>query len=196
MDQISNKDTLGRKRIFLIFYLLISLLLIADLLVMQKLKISLAGYWSDRLLFWFWAFGTLACLIVFWKSLLTKIYLALLVAGVILSILPMMLPFWAITLAATGLERGDWVSPPDGKYRVQIIKSVMSKPQLQVIENMGLFEKIRATTDTEFLRNNNLKIGYESLKDVKLLKETPDSLKLEISTPWRAHQVSLKKIQN
>lgn len=195
MDQISNnKDNAQRNKIFLIFYLLISTLLIADVFLMQKLKISLAGYWSDRLLFWLWAFGTFTCLIVFWKSVFTKIYLALLIAGVILSILPMMLPFWAITLAVTGLERGDWVNPPEGKYRMQIIKSVMSKPQLQIIENMGLFEKIKATSDTEFLRNNNLKIGYESLKDIKLLQETSDSLKLKISTPWRTHQVNLKKI--
>lgn len=194
MDQISNSK-IQRKKIFFIFYLLLSLLLIADLMVMQKLRISLAGYWSDRLLFWLWAFGTLTCLIVFWKSVFTKIYLALLIAGVVLSILPMMLPFWAITLAVTGLERGDWVNPPEGKYRMQIIKSVMSKPQLQIIENMGLFEKIKATSDTEFLRNNDLKLGYEMLKDIKLIQETPDSLKLEISTPLRIHQINLKKMR-
>jgi hypothetical protein len=52
MDQISNnKDNAQRNKIFLIFYLLISTLLIADVFLMQKLKISLAGYWSDRLLF-------------------------------------------------------------------------------------------------------------------------------------------------
>jgi len=52
-------------------------------------KMSFIGYWTDRILFWIWLFLTPFIIAVFWRKIWTKIYLGLLIIGLILSILPM-----------------------------------------------------------------------------------------------------------
>ncbi|KQN35078.1 hypothetical protein ASE92_10665 [Pedobacter sp. Leaf41] len=171
---------------FLIFYILITLSLLVDVMMVQKFKISLAGYWSDRVLFWFWAISTVAFLVVFWKNIFTKIYFGLIVLGFIISIIAMMLPFWAIS-------RSDVAISADGKYRLQVVRTVMTRPALEIIENNGLLEKVIAKNDIEFQRNDRLKVGYETISEVKFVSETSDSLTFDVRTPWRSNLISFKK---
>jgi len=176
------------KKPFLIFYLLITLLLIADVIAMYKLKISLAGYWSDRILFGIWVLGTLVLLTAFLKKYLSKFSLVLLILGLTLT-----LPFWIILFETTALGGSDKAKSPDGKFRVELIGDFLKRPGLQIIENRGILEKVIDESDTEFLRNNDLKIGYETISDVKFSKVTPDSITLEVRTPWRLNLVSFKR---
>lgn len=172
----------GRKK-FYIAYMLISLIMLVDITVILTWQISLAGYWSDRLVFWIWLLTTLPFLIIFWKSIYTKIYCIVLVLGLLFSIAAMMLPFFGILFSSTGMERRSYYTPDTGKYRVQLIQSVMARPRLQIIKNKGIVEKVILFTDADFLKNDHLKVGYESVIGLDVLKDTPDSLVLEFHMP-------------
>lgn len=174
----------GRKK-FYIAYMLISLIMLVDITVILTWQISLAGYWSDRLVFWIWLLTTLPFLIIFWKSIYTKIYCIVLVLGLLFSIAAMMLPFFGILFSSTGMERRSYYTPDTGKYRVQLIQSVMARPRLQIIENKGIVEKVILFTDADFLKNDHLKVGYESVIGLGVVKDTPDSLVLEFHMPGK-----------
>ncbi|AIM37874.1 hypothetical protein KO02_15145 [Sphingobacterium sp. ML3W] len=171
------------KKIYAFLYIILTLLLLADVWAIQTLKISLAGYWSDRILFWIWAAATIAFLVFFWKNIFTKIYFFVLLLGFILSIVAMMLPFYAILFASTGSERTMSYTPEDGKYRLQMIQSVMARPHLQIIKNKGLFEKVVVDTRVDFLKNDS--IGYQDIREIEVLKDTKDSLILKFYSPSR-----------
>lgn len=168
---------------FYVAYMLISLIMLIDIMVIVTWQISLAGYWSDRLVFWLWLLSTFPFLIVFWKSIYTKIYFIVLILGLLFSIAAMMLPFFGIVFSSTGLERRSYYTPDHGKYRVQLIQSVMARPRLQIIENKGIVEKVVLFTDADFLKNDHLKMGYESVIGLDVLKDTPDSLILKFYVP-------------
>jgi hypothetical protein len=174
----------GRKK-FYVAYMLISLIMLIDITVILTWEISLAGYWSDRVVFWIWLLATLPFLIIFWKSIYTKIYFIVLILGLLLSIAAMMLPFFGILFASTGMERRSYYTPDTGKYRVQLIQSVMARPRLQIIENKGIVEKVVLFTDADFLKNGNLKMEYETVIGLDVLKDTPDSLVLKFHMPTK-----------
>ena len=102
------------------FYLIISALIILNLCLFAYARISFAGYWSDRILFWIWVFTTPFIIILCWKKLFTKIYFGLLVIVLILSILPMAIPFFAIFLSASGKGRINNFNL-DNNIRIQIV---------------------------------------------------------------------------
>lgn len=183
------------KKQFLFLPMLLSMILITDIIASQEFRISIASYWSDRILFWIWALSPPHFVIVFWKQPVTKIYLSVLLTGLILGIIMMKTPFWTIFLSSTGLERTHSQESMDGKYRIQIISGVMIRKKLQIIENKGIIEKVIVENNADFLRNNRLKIGYEYIREVKFIKETPDSLTLRVNTPWRSNLVSFKKLK-
>lgn len=174
----------GRKKLY-IAYMLISLIMLIDITAILTWQISLAGYWSDRLVFWIWLLSTLPFLIIFWKSIYTKMYFIVLILGLLFSIAAMMLPFFGILFSSTGLERQAYYTPDKGKYRVQLIQSVMGRPRLQIIENKGVVEKVVLFTDADFLKNDNLKMGYESVIGLDVLQDTPDSLILQFHIPTK-----------
>ncbi|WP_026977759.1 hypothetical protein [Flavobacterium tegetincola] len=110
---MSNKQVI-------IVYIISLLLLLANVIGDALYKLSIAGYWSDRIMFWLWFFGTFYIIIKYWKKLATKIYFGILIAGIILSILPMAIPFFAIALSTTGggLHFKKQITPA---YRLQIV---------------------------------------------------------------------------
>lgn len=181
-----------RKKIFFIFYILLSLLFITDVIAIQKFNISISGYWSDRFLGWIWVLNTLAFVIIFWKNTMTKIYLNAFLLGIALNIYTNTLPFSDIFLAATGLERFNNQQTLDGKYRVQLI---LTWPKLQIIRNIGHFEKVIVESDADFLKNNQLKIGYENIIKLELVKNGLDSITMQINSSWRKNVVTFKKFK-
>lgn len=174
----------NRRRMSLIIYVVLTLLLLADIAVICKYKVSLAGYWSDRVLFWIWLFATLPFLIFFRKNIVTKIYFAILLLGFLLSIAAMMLPFYAILFSSTGMERIVSYTPKESKYRMQVLGSVMGRPRLEVIENKGiLFEKVVISSDAEFLKNDKLKTGYQVVSKIEVTKDNKENMTLKLYTP-------------
>lgn len=166
------------RRIILRLYLLISLLLAMDVLLWYRYKISLAGYYSDAILFWLWLAGSIAVIICYRKRILARLLLAALVLGIILSLLPMGIPFYALLLSGTPM--GLWMDKKlNDHYRAQIVGySVMTLPWLEVIERRGLWEQRIFLCGDADLQNDDTNVKIRYAKDILLQQETDSTLTL------------------
>lgn len=168
------------KKIVLRIYFMISALFVLDCLLYYFKEISLSGYYSDLVLSWLWLISSFAIIILFWKKLLAKLFLAAIIVTFALSIIAMMLPFYALLLSSTslGLYQNKDLNE---NYRAQIVGySVMVHPWLEVIEKKGLFEKrIIKCTDPQ-LMNENLEIKIRTAKDILFKSETDSTLTLTL----------------
>ncbi|WP_216360282.1 hypothetical protein [Flavobacterium sp. ACN6] len=111
---------------------------------------------------------------------MAKLLLAALVLTLIVSIIPMMIPFYALLLSTTSL--GLYIDKNlNDKYRAQIVGySAMTSPWLEVMEKNGPIEKrIFKCTDSQ-IRNDNLNIKIRNAKDILFKKETDSTLTLTI----------------
>ncbi|RQO66511.1 hypothetical protein DBR43_28125 [Pedobacter sp. KBW06] len=160
-------------------YGVISLLLVADIIAYCFYKISLRGYYSDVTLFWLWFFGSIAVIVLFWKKLMAKLLLGAMVLALIVSILPMMLPFFALVFSTTpfGLRM---TKDLNENYRAQIAGySVMAYPVLQIIEKRGIIEKqVFQCDDSQLPDHYDLKI--RSAKDIIFDQETDQTLSITL----------------
>jgi hypothetical protein len=168
------------KKIILRIYFMISALFVLDCLLYYFKEISLSGYYSDVVLSWLWLISSFAIIILFWKKLLAKLFLAAIIVTFVLSIIAMMLPFYALLLSSTslGLYQNKDLNE---NYRAQIVGySVMVHPWLEIIEKKGLFEKrIIKCTDSQ-LMNENLEIKIRTAKDILFKSETDSTLTLTL----------------
>lgn len=71
---MSNKQVI-------VFYIISSPLLLVNAIGDALYKLSIAGYWSDRIMYWLWFFGTFYNIIKYWKKLATKLYFGILIVG-------------------------------------------------------------------------------------------------------------------
>lgn len=161
--------------------MILSLLLIIDLLLYGFQLISLRGYYSDVALFWLWFITTFVVIVLFWKKIMAKLLLAGMILALILSIVPMGLPFYALILANTPL--GLVINRDlNEKYRAQIVGySVLVLPWLEIIEKKGVIEKrVFKSTDPEIMNDNlDVKIRYPS--NIIFQNETDSTLTLILS---------------
>lgn len=169
-----------KSRIILRVYLILSSLLALDCLLYFNRLISLRGYYSDVILYWLWFLTSFAVIIIFWKKIMAKLLLGGIILAIILSILPLMMPFYAWILSTTSL--GLMIDKNlNEKYRAQIVSySAMAPPWLEVIEKHGLLEKrILKSTDYQ-LMNDNLNIKIRTAKDIIFNHETDSTLTLTL----------------
>ncbi|HNQ26634.1 MAG TPA: hypothetical protein PKL92_01815 [Aquaticitalea sp.] len=152
-------------------YLIISLILILDVYSnLYGSRISLAGYWSDRILFWIWIIFTITILVKFRKTIFAKIYFLLIVIGLVLSYLPMRIPLVAIYLSSTGkgLMMKKQLTP---EYRFQhTCYSGFGIAQYEIVKNNVITERTVS----------KMRTGVDYLDEAILLSETNDSLKLKL----------------
>lgn len=168
------------KKIILRFYLILSAISILDCALYYFKAISLRGYYSDAILFWLWLFMSFVIIIVFWKKLLAKLLLVALVITFALSIIAMMLPFYALVNSTTSL--GLYIDKNlNENYRVQIVGySPMVYPWLEVIEKKGIFEKRVIKCDDSQIMNDNLDIKIRTAKDILFKNETDHTITLTL----------------
>ena len=111
---------------------------------------------------------------------MAKLLLTGIILTIILSILPMMIPFYAWILSTTSL--GLLIDKNlNENYRAQIVGySVMASPWLEVIEKHGLLEKrILKSTDYQLMNDDtNAKIRFA--KDIIFRNETDSTLTLTL----------------
>ncbi|MFG4004296.1 hypothetical protein ACHRV1_03915 [Flavobacterium aquidurense] len=161
-------------------YLILSLLLALDCLLYYFKFISLTGYYSDVVLYWLWFVTSFVVIVMFWKKLMAKLLLTGIILTIVLSILPMMIPFYAWILSTTSL--GLLIDKNlNENYRAQIVGySVMAPPWLEVIEKHGLLEKrILKSTDYQLMNDDtNAKIRFA--KDIIFRNETDSTLTLTL----------------
>lgn len=168
------------KKIILRVYFIICAFFVLDCLLYYFKEISLRDYYSDVVLSWVWLISSFVIIIVFWKKLISKLFLATILVTFALSIIAMMLPFYALLLSSTslGLYQNKDLNE---NYRAQIVGyGVMVQPWLEVIEKKGLFEKrIIKCTDSEIM-NDNLDIKIRTAKDILFKNETDSTLTLTL----------------
>ncbi|MFQ6601260.1 hypothetical protein [Flavobacterium sp. C3NV] len=169
-----------KSTIVLRVYLILSLLLAIDCLLYYYELISLRGYYSDVVLYWLWFVTNFVVIVLFWKKIMAKLLLGGIILAIILSILPLMMPFYAWILSTTPL--GLMIDRNlNEKYRAQIVSySAMTPPWLEVIEKHGLLEKrILKSTDYQ-LMNDNLNVKIRTAKDIIFNQETDSTLTLTL----------------
>ncbi|MCZ4244136.1 hypothetical protein [Pedobacter punctiformis] len=160
----------------LIAYFFLTALIVLNSCLYMGYKISFAGYWSDRILFLTWLLATLLLVINFWKKLWTKIYFWLLVAGFVLTVLPMGLPFFAILLSTTGSGRLKHFDLKNN-YRLQVVNyGVLGRPRLQLVADGILFDKIKLETSDEIELNDSTWFDIRKAESAKLIKETDTNI--------------------
>ena len=168
------------KKTLLRIYFIIWALFLLDCLLYYFKEISLRGYYSDVVLSWLWLISNFVIIIVFWKKLLAKLLMAAITITFAISIMAMMMPFFALLLSSTslGLYQNKDLNE---NYRGQIVGySPMGHPWLEVIEKKGLFEKrIIKCTDSQ-LMNDNLDIKIRTAKDIIFKSETDSTLTLTL----------------
>lgn len=174
-------------------YLILSTLLVVDCLFYCFRLISLRGYYSDVLLFWLWLATSFVVIVVFWKKIMAKLLFTGMILALILSIVPMGLPFYALILSNTpfGLVINKNLND---KYRAQIVGySVMVYPWLEVIEKKGIIEKrILKCTDSD-LMNDNLNVKIRWAKDIIFNNETDSTLTLTLLYPGPNKTITFNK---
>lgn len=167
------------KIILLRFYLVVSALMVLNVCFYTAAKMSFAGYWSDRVIFWIWLLATPAVVISFWKIIWAKIYFWLLVAGLILSVLPMALPFFAIILSGSGSGRLNHFGL-DNDIRVQTVGyGVMGRPRLQIVKDGLLFDRILLEDADEIEKNDSTWLELRDAKGARLINETDTSITIK-----------------
>jgi len=168
------------KKIILRLYLILCFLFVLNGFLYYFKQISLRGYYSDVVLFWLWLFTSFAVIIVFWKKITAKLLLAGLLLTLVFSIIPMMIPFYALLFSITslGLMKDKNLNE---KYRAQIVGySAMTSPWLEVIEKKGLIEKrIFKCTDSQLI-DYNPDIRIKAAKDILFNKETDSTITLTL----------------
>ncbi|UWY28947.1 hypothetical protein N4T20_03255 [Flavobacterium sp. TR2] len=168
------------KKLILFVYFIICTLSVLDCLFYYYKEISLRGYYSDVALSWLWLISSFVIIIVFWKKLLAKLLLTAIIVTFSISILAMMMPFFALLLSTTSLGLIKDKSLNE-KYRAQIVRyNAMASPWLEVIETNGIIEKrIFKCTDLQLMdENQDIRIG--TAKDILFKSETGSTLTLTL----------------
>lgn len=179
-----------KRQILIRVYLFVSALIVLNAVLYCFWRMSFTGYWSDRVIFWIWLLLTPIITFGFWKKLWAKIYFWLLVAGLILTILPMAIPFFGIILAGSGSGRYNHFNL-ENNIRIQTVGyGVMGRPRLQIVKDGFLFDKIKFEDGDEIGSNDVISIkplhakndedlpAFEirDAKNAKLIKETDTSV--------------------
>ena len=126
-------------------YITVSILLIADLALYLSCGISLTGQLSDKVLFWTWLIMTPIITFKYFKSSWTKLYLGIIGILIVLSLIPMAIPFISIVGFASGMDNERLVN----EYKLREgSKSAIAIPKIYLLKQWGVFE--REIGETEF----------------------------------------------
>lgn len=179
------------KKIIFKAFLVFTFLLLLDILLYSFFELSFKGYFSDISIFWGWFILSIVIIILYWKKKSAKIYLGALTVALLASVLPMLIPFFAIILSMTPHGLYYKTSLPND-YRIQVVNyAPLGKPQLQIIEKKGLFEKrLKVITDFDI----NIDGQYISqIEKISLLKEDQKTVTLLVHINHRDKEITFQK---
>ena len=155
-------------------YFIISILLIVDLILYLTNGISISGQFSDKILFWIWLIMTPILIVKYFHKKLAKLYLGVIGFLIVLSLLPMGIPF--LTIIAFAIVNDSEKKIENYKMR-EGAKSVIAIPKIRLIKNMGIIEK--EVGETEFyvvFKEGSYRL--EEIEEINLIEES-DSLNFE-----------------
>ncbi|MGE8554370.1 MAG: hypothetical protein ACN6OB_10625 [Chryseobacterium jejuense] len=170
-----------------IAYLVVTLVFLSEV-VLNFNQYSYAGYYTDKIIGWLWLALTVFIIIRLWKKKAIKAYFGLLVAGIILSILPMMIPFFALVSYFSTIDNYQRIQLEDN-YRIERHRpGALSKPQIAIYQQKGIFEKRIGKTPyievlEKILQRSSIDIPSdernESIQEAKLINANKDSIGIE-----------------
>lgn len=176
-----------RNKNIVIVYLVVTLVFLSEV-VLNFNQYSYAGYYTDKIIGWLWLALTIFIIIRLWKKKAIKVYFGLLVAGIILSILPMMLPFFALVSYFSTIDSYQRISL-NNDYRIERYRpGALSKPQIAIYQQKGILEKrISKTPYVEILekvvQRPSIDIPSEEQKEpiqeAKFINADKDSIGIE-----------------
>lgn len=149
---------------------------------------SFSGYYTDKIIGWVWLAMTVFIIIKLWKKKAIKVYFGFLIAGIILSILPMMIPFIGILSYFSTFDSYQRVQL-DHHYRIERYRpGALSKPQIAVYEQKGILEKRISKTPyvevlEKVLQRPSIDIlsdeRWEPIQKARFVNATRDSIGIE-----------------
>lgn len=145
-------------------------------------RYSFAGYYTDKVINVLWLLCTVLTIIWFWKKKAAKIYGILLVALMLLSIIPMMIPFFGIVYYFSTTDDFQQIQLDD-TYRIERTRpGAMSKIKIHVYKNEGLIEKLLYDTPYQQVLENTLEDQHDQnppIQKAKLVNLSKDSIGIE-----------------
>lgn len=166
---------------------MITLIFLSEV-VLNFNQYSYAGYYPDKIIGWLWLAMTVFIIIKLWKRKAIKVYFGFLVAGIILSILPMMIPFFALLSYFSRIDSYQRIQLDD-HYRIERHRpGALSKVQIAVYQQKGIFEKrIGKIPYVEVLENVLQRPSFEisndeqqePIQEAKLINANKDSIGIE-----------------
>ncbi|MFP3834916.1 hypothetical protein [Chryseobacterium sp. SIMBA_028] len=175
-----------KNRNIVIAYLIITLIFLSEI-VLNFNKYSYSGYYTDKIINWVWLVMTVFIIIWFWKKKVIKVYFSLLVLGIVLSILPMMIPFFMIVNYFSTFDNYQRIQLDD-VYRIESGRpGALSKPQVTVYKREGILEKPIYTTHYKKIIEGIFELTPDSpamankkpIQKAKLVSVSKDSMGIE-----------------
>ncbi|MDY3338678.1 hypothetical protein PG279_05745 [Riemerella anatipestifer] len=169
---------------YLIFgYLIITLIFLFSV-VITFYHYSFYGYYTDKIISWLWLGSTLVVFIKFWKTKAIKIYFLSLLSFLLLSILPMAIPFFWILSFFTKIDDYQQINL-DSDYRIERTRhQSLSMPRIYIYKRMGIFEKnICRPVYSEIIENVTSKNSFDErnipIQYARLIFTNSDSIGIE-----------------
>jgi len=132
-------STLIRK-VIIIIYVAFTFAFVFGML-MSYYDYSYSGYWPDKIVNLIWLLLTVMLVIIFWQTKLARGYLCTLLVLIVLSILPMGIPFLAILYQFTTIGDYQQISLNEN-YRIErTSQQALSRPRVYIYERYWIFEK-------------------------------------------------------
>ena len=152
-----------------------------------------AGYLPEKIIAWIWIFTTIIFILFFWRNKSVKIYSVTIVTLLILSIIPMAIPFFGIVNYLT--KQGDYQEIKlNENFRIERTQHhPLSMPRVYIYKKyLGILEKNICRTDYREIIENvmNLK-NNDSIFSIDL-KETPIQSARLISDNYKKIEIEYK----
>lgn len=154
-------------------YFIISIILVLSLFL-NYFDFQYAGYWTEKIIAWFWIFSTFIFILIFLKKYWMKYYLLALNGLILLSIIPMGIPFFGIINYLT--KSGDYQQIKLNEiYRIERTQhQPLSMTRIYVYKKIGgILEKNICRPDYREVIENVMNIKNSNEIFSYNLKETP-----------------------
>jgi len=167
-------------KILILFYVIVTSFFLIGI-ALSFYDFSYLGYYTDKIVNWFWLGFTFVIVFRFWKKKLIKIFLLTLIAIVLLSIIPMAIPFFGIVHYFTTI--GDYQQIQlNSDYRLERTRqNALSMQRIYVYKKTGILEQ------------NICRPNYALIVDELLNTDSSNSIDIDSITIQNAKLVLLNK---
>lgn len=176
-----------KNKSIIILYLLVTLIFLSEV-VLNFNQYRYTGYYTGKIIGWLWLAMTVFIIIRLWKIKAIKAYFGLLITGIILSILPMMIPFFALVSYFSTIDSYQRIQLEDN-YRIERYRpGALSKPQIAIYKQESILEKRVCKTPYIEVLEKVLQLPWvdipsekkqDPIQEAKLVKAYKDSIGIE-----------------